>query len=106
MALLWKLLAIVALVLTSFGMTAPAAAAPHHGAGAAMAMEHCPDGDGTAGKTDGVPECAMACSAALPAADLAQPQLPTIVRAPEPGPLASLLHGLHPDIATPPPKGS
>ena len=108
MAKLGKLLALLALLLTSFSMTAaPAAAAAHHppAAAAAMPMEHCPDEGGKAdGK--GVPACAMACSAALPAADLPQQQLPLIVCAPVGGPVARSLHGLHPDTATPPPKGS
>lgn len=109
MSSLAKLLAIVALLLTSFGMTAASAATvPHHGAvlAAAMPMAHCPDSDRTADTKGGVPECAMACSAALPAADLAHPQPLTILCAPVQASLATSLHGLHPDTATPPPKGS
>ena len=109
MSTLAKLLAILALVLTSFGMiAAPAAAAPHHGVSAAMAMpmEHCPDEDGSGEGKGGVAECAMACSAALPAADLAQPSSLKMLCGPDRGPVASSLHGLHPDTATPPPKAS
>ena len=109
MSTLAKLLAILALVLTSFGMTAaPAAAAPHHGASAAMTMpmEHCSDEGGSGDAQGGVAECAMACSAALPAADLSQLDSLTILCTPDRGPVARSLHGLHPDTATPPPKAS
>ena len=109
MSTLSKLLAIVALLLTSLGMTATAsaaAAAPHHGAAAAMPMEHCPDEGGKADTKGGVPECAMACSAALPAADLSPPEPLTMVGAAADVLLAPSLHGLHPDTATPPPKRS
>ena len=106
MAVLWKLLALVALLLTSFSMTSPVRAAPHHDMSAAMQMEHCPDAGGKSAPKGGVPECAMACSAALPAADVPQPQLPTVGCSPTHGPLARSLHGIHPDTATPPPKGS
>ena len=108
MANLWKLLAILALLLTSFGMSAaPAAAAPHHGtAAAAMPMEYCADEGGAVDPNGGVPECAMACSAALPAADLAQPNRLTIVCTPAAASRATSLNGLHPDTATPPPKRS
>jgi hypothetical protein len=109
MSPLAKLLAIVALLLTSFGMAAATAtAAPHHGDGRAMAMpmEHCPDSDGAADTRGGVPECAMACSAALPAADFSQAQPLTVVCAPAERPLARSLLGIHPETATPPPRGS
>lgn len=107
MRMLAKLLAIVALLLTSVGMTAASsAAAPHHDAAAAMPMQHCPDADGSADNNGGVPQCAMVCSAALPAAELGQPLGLTIVCVPAEGPLARSLHGLHPETATPPPKRS
>jgi hypothetical protein len=102
----WKLLALVALLLMPVAMIMPATAAVlPHGTGA-TSMEHCPDAGDKADPKGGVPDCAMACSAALPAADLAQPHSPSIMCTPVASPLAQLLRGIHPETATPPPKRS
>ena len=108
MAVVSKLLAIVLLLATSFAMTAaPAAATGSHDApAAAMPMQHCPGEDGKADMKGGVPECAMACSSALPATDLLRPELQTMVSTPDATRIAKSLHGLHPETATPPPKRS
>ena len=107
MSTMSKFLAIAVLLLTSLGMTATAsaAAAPHHGA-AAMPMEHCPDQGGKAGTNGGVPQCAMACSAALPVAEFAPHALLRMSRALIRRATAHQLDGLNPETATPPPKGS
>lgn len=105
MGTLRKLLALIAVLLLPLGMQ-PAAAAPtvHHAA--SMPMSHCPDQGSKAGTKGAFAECTMACSAALPAADLVGHQPLLIVREP-PRPVAvEPLHGRHPDTATPPPRRS
>jgi hypothetical protein len=108
MAAIWKLFAIVLLLAASIAMTAAPAAATgsHHAPGAAVPMQHCPDQDGKADMKGGVPECAMACSAALPAADRPADSPLVIICVPANAGLASALHGLHPETATPPPRRS
>ena len=105
MAVVWKLLTLIAVLLMPFGMVAPASATPHH-AMASMSMEHCPDqSPGQKGKL-GFTECTMACAGALPAAD----RSPQDERRVDVGLALALpvhqLHGIHVDIATPPPKRS
>lgn len=104
MATLCKLLAFIAVLLMPLGMQ-PAAAAPvrHH---AAMPMQHCPDQPSSHDFKGGMAECTMVCSAALPAVDRAQEGHFVIVCAPSETAVARILHGLHPDTATPPPKRS
>jgi len=97
-----KLLVLLAVLLMPLGM-APAAAgqASHHAM--TMPMQHCPEQAPSEHKA-GFVECTMACSAALPAVELARDgvvagpaglALPTI---------QPVLHGLHPETATPPPR--
>ncbi len=98
----FRLIAIVAVLLMPLGM-APSAAnqASHHGMG--MAMQHCPEPAGKYHK-DAFAECTMACSAALPAAEFARDEVAPAsceLAAPTAQPV---LHGLHPETATPPPK--
>ena len=103
MALVWKLLTLIAVLAMPFGMTAaPAAAMQHHVA--SMPMQHCPEqAPGHASKGAFV-ECTMACSAALPATDRSSEQ-PVFGRAEAVRPPAMRqLQGLHPETATPPPK--
>ena len=104
MANLCKLLALAALLLTSLVMmAAPSAAAGHHDP-AAIATEHCLGDEGKMDADGGVPECAMACAAALPAADFADVPRLTAARSPAQPPLFRFLRGINLDIATPPPK--
>ena len=104
MPTLSKLVALIAVLLMPFGMTAaPAAPAQHP---AAMAMAHCPEQAPKHADKAGFMECAMACSAALPASEFASEQPMLIVCAPTDTEAAQILHGLHPDTATPPPKRS
>jgi hypothetical protein len=105
MATLWKLLALIAILLLPIGMAAAPAAAPmpHH---ATMPMQHCPEqAPRPAGKA-GFAECTMACSAALPANDVRRDQPVLIACAPSEAQALQLLHGIHPETATPPPKRS
>lgn len=100
--LIARLLLIISVLLMPFGM-APAASAPVHAAMAGMSSD-CPDQQtGHSGK-HGMADCAMACGSALPA-DEERRDTPQLMAAPSPAMTASEpLHGLHPDIATPPPK--
>jgi hypothetical protein len=102
MATLLRLLTLIAVLLMPLEM-APAAATPHHGAGAAMPIQHCPE-QGSNHASVGFGECMMACSAALPATEPSYSEPIRIACAPSERPLARALIGLHPDIATPPPR--
>jgi hypothetical protein len=99
-----RLLALVAVLLMPFGM-APVSAAQHEHS-ARMSMEHCPQ---QAPKPTGkgqFAECTMACSAVLPAAEIAREQSLPVVSMPAGPNTAKALRGLHPETATPPPKMS
>ena len=105
MATLWKFLALVALMFMPLGMST-AQAAPNHDAAAEMPVEHCPDqGSGHDGK-DRLASCTMACAAALPAVDAPADETLPFHSAPRSPSVVAALHGLHLDIATPPPKRS
>jgi hypothetical protein len=104
--LIAKLLVLLAVLLMPLGMTGAPAMAAHHGASAGMPMQHCPEQAPTHDSKRGFAECAMACSAALPAADLPQEEHLSVARAPDAPAVAQVLHGLHPDTAIPPPKVS
>jgi len=105
MAVVWKLLTLIAVLLMPFGMVAPASATPHH-AMASMPMQHCPEQSPSQKGKLGFSECTMACAGALPAVE----------RSPNDGRRSDVtlvlalpvhqLHGIHVDIATPPPKRS
>jgi hypothetical protein len=101
-----RLLVALIVLLMPLGMV-PAAAA-HDAAATSMAMampmQHCPDEGQKHGTNGASAECTMVCSSALPAADRVQ-QEPIAFHEPQTAPAdAVVLHGLHPDIATPPPK--
>jgi hypothetical protein len=103
--LISKMLVLFAVLTMPLGM-APVAAASHHAPTAGMMMQHCP-GEGTKHESKGgFAVCTMACSAALPAADICADRSPLIVVAAMLPGAPHALHGLHPDTATPPPKGS
>ena len=98
-----RLIAILAVILMPFGMTAaPAMAMQEHSM--SMPMQHCPDQNPAQGGKAGFVECTMACSAALPAVEPAQGELMQMPCAPAEADPVAQLHGLHPDTATPPPK--
>jgi hypothetical protein len=96
-----RLLLLLAVLLMPFGMAAPAAA---HGAGASVVMVHCPEQPLSKGAHRHFAECTMACSAALPATELARDTPRSIVCVPAETAVAQHLHGLDPEIATPPPR--
>jgi hypothetical protein len=104
MALAWRFLALIAVLLMPLGMVPAAAASTVHDH-AAMPMEHCPDqapkqSHGTKA------ECTMACAGALPAAAAEQVVPPLFAGAPAQSAPTAQLHGLHPETATPPPRRS
>jgi len=103
--MLARLALLIAVLLMPLGMT-PAPAAAHEHAMASMPMGHCDDGAAKHQSKAGLAECTMACSAALPAADLPRDGAPMIVCMPVRPVTAHVLHGLHPETATPPPKRS
>ncbi|MGE5563022.1 MAG: hypothetical protein ACM3ZV_06890 [Bacillota bacterium] len=99
-----RVVLLLSVLLMPLGMTPAAAGAAAHHAMAAMPLGHC---DGQAPKHDakaGFAECTMACSAALPAADLPTGESAPPERVPLKAPAAAILRGVHPDIATPPPR--
>jgi hypothetical protein len=101
-----KLLILIAMLFLPLGMNpAPAAVAGHHRPTANMPMQHCPEQSPKQAKA-GFVECTMACSAALPAADLRPGDPPVISCMPIQPHLAGALHGIRPETATPPPKHS
>jgi len=103
MAMLLRLLTILAVVALPFGIVTPASAAHHETE--TMLMQHCPDQRQPAAD-QGIAQCTMACAAALPAFDAGLAGGPVIICAPEPPAPSHALHGIQHDIATPPPKPS
>jgi len=99
-----RLVVLLAVLLMPLGMATAAAPAHHVQAAASMPMEHCPDQAPQHDMKGGLAACTMACSAALPAADLSSSGPVHLIYVPA-APLAvAFLHGIHPDTATPPPK--
>jgi hypothetical protein len=103
MAMVGRLVVLLAVLLMPFGME-PSAATGHEGAMMGMTMEHCPDQSMRQQHSDGLATCSMACSSALPAQELVRDEGP--VRIPQlvlPS-RGHALHGILPEIATPPPR--
>jgi hypothetical protein len=105
--MLRRLLVALAVLVMPLGMH-PAAGAPivRHSAAMPMSMpmQHCPE-QGSKHHTNGAfAECTMACSSALPAADSVRQEPAGFHRSPVAPAAVDVLDGLHPDIATPPPK--
>lgn len=98
-----RLLALVTALLMPLGME-PAPAADHHITMAGMAMQHCPDQSSKRQHHDGLATCSMVCASVLPAQEQVRDEPP--IRRPEPViPMTGhMLHGIHPEIATPPPR--
>jgi hypothetical protein len=97
-----KLLLMLAVLLMPLGMTP--AAAQGRGDKAMVAMGHCDQQAPAHHSTQGFTECTMACSAALPAFDVARDEPPPVACTPAQPVAAQILHGLHPETATPPPR--
>ncbi len=99
-----RFLLLLAVLLMPLGMTPAAADSGGHHTATVMPMGQCDQQGRGRTQAAGFHACTMACSAALPAVDLSQEEGTPIARdAPEPR-AASILHGLHPDTTTPPPK--
>jgi len=100
-----RLLAMLAVMLMPFGMTAAPAATVHHPEMAtAMPMEHCPEPAPRTHSTAGFAHCAMACAAALPAVGTADAPARLLLRSSLPKAAAKMLSGIELEIATPPPR--
>ena len=98
-----RLLTLLAVLLLPLGM-APAAANPAQHRGASMPIGHC-SGQAPAEHTKGAfAGCVMACSAALPAAELPGDEPRPIGSEPVRAAAIKPLCGLHPETATPPPR--
>lgn len=106
MGFLSRLLLALAVVLMPFGMSPVPARVSHRSTMTQMPMGHCPDQAPAHAMKGGIPECTMACSAAVPASGAAVGEPFLIVCDPiRPG-ASEPLHGLHPETATPPPRHS
>ena len=101
---LWRLILLLAVLMMPFGMAAAPASIPNHAIEADMSMGHCLDQGSGHGSKHGLAECTMACAAALPAID-ARMHYPLLIVSEHilPG-TSEPLRGLHPRIATPPPR--
>jgi hypothetical protein len=100
----WRLLALLAVLLMPLGMqTAAAAPADHHAPNARMSMDHCPERSGSHGEKQGLITCSILCAAALPSQDMPHrglgPAADRAVILPSP-----VLQGIRPETVTPPPK--
>ena len=101
-----RLLTLLALILMPFGMSAAnAAPVSHQPAGAFVG--HCDEHGSQPAETppDSMADCATACSMLVTAGARIDEPNPTI-REVIARPLSERSNGLHPDIATPPPKFS
>lgn len=97
-----RLLLLLAVLLMPLGM-APGAASQASNHDVSMMMQHCPEPAGKHHK-GAFAECTMACSAALPAVEFARDEVaPNACELVAPT-AQPVLHGLHPETATPPPK--
>lgn len=102
--LLTRLMLLIAVMLMPLGMTPVGASSPHGEPTAATVMNHCVGhGSGRAAK-DSNGECAMACAAALPAADNVYSDAPPFVEQSVNLAAVERLVGLEPETVTPPPK--
>lgn len=98
-----RLLALIAVLLMPFGMSAAPATVVHHQA-SAMPVQHCPEPGSNPLSKGVLGDCTMACSAALPAEDVATAVLhPVSPLRPKPS-LFLPLQGIELEIATPPPR--
>ena len=103
-SLVIRLLALIAVLLMPFGMSAATAAPAHHEHAGAMPMGHCPDPVQSPAGKGALADCTMACASALPAADLASTDAPSALRSPVEPTFIPALSGIELEIATPPPR--
>ena len=105
-SILFRLFLLFAVCLMPLGMSPAGAAMPAHHDMTGMLMGHCPDQAPSHDKKAGFAECTMACAAALPAVEARVADVSIVpAELPRLWPTDSL-HGLHPETATPPPRGS
>ena len=103
-AMLFRLLALVALVLMPLGMAgAPAIAQQMPMDHAAMGARHCDEQPGQGKAPASKMDCAAMCTA-LPAADGPAPAARMRLAAPRTIVIVALFAGIEPEIATPPPR--
>ena len=101
-----RLLSFLAVLLMPLGMQAAPAQAHDPHATSTMPMEHCPNGQSKSKGSGLIHSCTMACSAALPAADL-PPVVTQLLTQPRAEPcFTQALTGIELEIATPPPRPS
>lgn len=102
MGIVGRFFLLFAVLLMPIGME-PASAADQ-ATMAGMVMEHCPGQSSKHQHSGGIVTCSMPCASALPAQELVRDEAP-IRRSQLVAPLASpALEGIHPEIASPPPK--
>ena len=107
MAIVGRLLVLLAVLLMPLGMApavASASPADHHPMMAGMAQEHCPDQSNKHERNDGLAMCSMACASALPAQEVARDEMPLRHHQLVAPMTTQTLHGILLEIATPPPK--
>ena len=101
--LIARLLLILSVVLMPLGMAPTEASVSIHSGMAGMSS-HCPDQHPGHGAKGALADCAMACASALPAGEEIRDSLPFFdAQLPD---VATIdpLHGIHPEMATPPPR--
>jgi hypothetical protein len=101
-----KLVLLVAVLLMPFAMAPAAASAPHQETAIGTAMGHCVDQHQREQSNRGIAECTMACAASLPATGAAVMAPIVVVEVLSPSVTTHRLQGLHPEIATPPPRAT
>jgi hypothetical protein len=99
-----RLLSLVAVLILPLGMAAAPAATHHAEMGMSMPMSHCADEHSKGGSKGLLAECTMACSAALPAVDLAPLKIVPLSRSASQPSATATLSGIELEIATPPPR--
>lgn len=104
MGVVGRLLVLLAVLLMPVGMEPAARSAPPmdlHSMSAAMPKGHCPD---QPKDHNGLATCSVVCASTLPAQEQARTEpIPATSEPVRPMP-APMLHGIHLEIATPPPK--
>jgi hypothetical protein len=104
MAAILRLLALISVLLMPFGMSAAPAAPATGDHAASMPVDHCGDIPAEKDIGGGLADCAMPCSSALPATDLAPTALEPNARSVDGPWIERRLAGVLMEIATPPPK--